>query len=377
MEKPTLISLYSGCGGSALGFQNAGFEITYMNDNNADACYTLKENFEKPSANPDRQVVQRGNVKDVFEFGSADIIEGGFPCQGFSLAGPRKVDDKRNMLYHYLKRAITFANPKFFVAENVKGFVTIGENAKQSFFKKGKIANLGSVASAIVKELEATGAGYNVKYELLDAKDYGLPQDRQRIFIVGVRKDLEYEFEFPKPTHGPGLKPYVTMKDYGVRDIHSLETEVFRDGKSHGRDYFGARYMSRNRLRKWNDVSFTIPADAGQVAADPDSKTMWAKEIEWWFEMCLKEVKDHEWPEFRKNNENKINPNLRRMSWRQCAAIQGFPKDYKFSGDVKSIYRQIGNAVPPPMMQQVAECIKPYFEGKESSFPMKKEKITA
>ena len=263
MEKPTLISLYSGCGGSALGFQNAGFEITYMNDNNADACYTLKENFEKPSANPDRQIVHRGNVKDVFQFGSADIIEGGFPCQGFSLAGPRKVDDKRNMLYQYLKRAITFANPKFFVAENVKGFVTIGENAKQSFFKKGKIANLGSVASAIVKELEATGAGYNVKYELLDAKDYGLPQDRQRIFIVGVRKDLEYEFEFPKPTHGPGLKPYVTMKDYGIKDIHSLETEVFRDGKSHGRDYFGARYMSRNRLRKWNDVSFTIPADAG------------------------------------------------------------------------------------------------------------------
>ena len=369
MEKPTLISLYSGCGGSALGFQNAGFEITYMNDNNADACYTLRENFEKPSANPDRQVVQRGNVKDIFEFGSADIIEGGFPCQGFSLAGPRKVDDKRNLLYHYLKRAITFANPKFFVAENVKGFVTIGENAKQSFFKKGKIANLGSVASAIVKELESTGAGYNVKYELLDAKDYGLPQDRQRIFIVGVRKDLEYEFEFPKPTHGPGLKPYVTMKDYGVKDIHSLETEVFRDGKSHGRDYFGARYMSRNRLRKWNDVSFTIPADAGQVPADPSCKKMWKIDIP--------KIKDADWPEFRKNHSDDIADDLIRMSWRQCAAIQGFPKDYKFSGDVKSIYRQIGNAVPPPMMQQVAECIKPYFEGKESSFPMRKEKVTA
>ena len=151
MEKPTLISLYSGCGGSALGFQNAGFEITYMNDNNPDAYRTLLENFQKRSANPEREIVHRGNIKDVFQFGSADVIEGGFPCQGFSLAGPRKVDDDRNMLYHYLKRAITFANPKFFVAENVKGFVTIGENAKQSFFKKGKIANLGSVASAIVK----------------------------------------------------------------------------------------------------------------------------------------------------------------------------------------------------------------------------------
>ena len=91
----------------------------------------------------------------------------------------------------------------------------------------------------------------------------------------------------------------------------------------------------------------------------------------------IPKVKDADWPEFRKNHSDDIADDLIRMSWRQCAAIQGFPKDYKFSGDVKSIYRQIGNAVPPPMMQQVAECIKPYFEGKESSFPMRKEKVTA
>ena len=361
MEKPTLISLYSGCGGSALGFQNAGFEITYMNDNNADACYTLRENFEKPSANPDRQVVHRGNVKDVFEFGSADIIEGGFPCQGFSLAGPRKVDDKRNMLYHYLKRAITFANPKFFVAENVKGFVTIGENGKGKFFEHGKITKLGDVAAAIKSELETTGGGYKVHCEMLDAKDYGLPQDRKRIFIVGVRNDLDFKFEFPRPTHGEGLLPYVNMEEYGVKDIQSLETEV--------EGYFSSRYMSRNRIRQWDDVSFTIPADAGQVPADPSCKKMWKIDIP--------KIKDADWPEFRKNHSDDIADDLIRMSWRQCAAIQGFPKDYKFSGDVKSIYRQIGNAVPPPMMQQVAECIKPYFEGKESSFPMRKEKVTA
>ena len=376
MEKPTLISLYSGCGGSALGFQKAGFEITYMNDNNADACYTLKENFEKPSANPDRQVVHRGNVKDVFAFGSADIIEGGFPCQGFSLAGPRKVDDERNTLYNYLKRAITFADPKFFVAENVKGFVTIGEEGSGKFFEDGKISKLGDIAAAIKGELESTGGGYNVQCQVLDAKDYGLPQDRQRIFIVGVRNDLDFKFEFPRPTHGPGN--YVSMEEYGISGIPSLETEVFRDKKEDREDYFSARYISRNRIRKWNEMSYTIPAQASQVPADPDSRHMWKiDKKDWWFELCLKMVKDDEWPEFRKNNSDKINPELRRLSWRQCAAIQGFPKDYKFEGDVRSIYRQIGNAVPPPMMQQVAECIKPYFEGKESSFPMKKEKITA
>ena len=266
MEKPTLISLYSGCGGSALGFQNAGFEITYMNDNNPDACRTLLENFQKRSANPEREIVHRGNIKDVFQFGSADVIEGGFPCQGFSLAGPRKVDDDRNMLYHYLKRAITFANPKFFVAENVKGFVTIGENGKGKFFKHDKIAKLGDVAAAIKSELEATGGGYKVHCEMLDAKDYGLPQDRKRIFIVGVRNDLDFKFEFPRPTHGEGLLPYVNMEK--IKDIQSLETEV-------DMEYFSSRYMSRNRIRKWDGVSFTIPAEAAQVPADPTCEKMW------------------------------------------------------------------------------------------------------
>jgi len=373
MKKPTLISLYSGCGGSALGFQNAGFEITFMNDNNPDACYTLKENFEKTSDNPERKIVERGNIKDVFTFGDADVIEGGFPCQGFSLAGPRKVDDKRNVLYNYLKRAITFANPKFFVAENVKGFVTIGENGKGKFFEDGKIIKLGDVAAVIKNELESTGGGYNVQCEMLDAKDYGLPQDRKRIFIVGVRNDLDYKFEFPRPTHGP--KNYVSMEEYGVKEIPSLETEVFKEKKENREDYFSSRYMSRDRIRKWNNVSFTIPAEAAQVPAEPSCEKMWnTKDGK---PPGGKRPKDSEWAEFRKEHENDIAKDLVRMSWRQCAAIQGFPKDYKFHGDVKSIYRQIGNAVPPPMMQKVAECIMPYFEGKESSYTLKKEKITA
>ena len=370
MKKPTLISLYSGCGGSALGFQNAGFEITCMNDNNADACYSLKENFEKKSDNPDREIVRRGNIKDVFDFGNADVIEGGFPCQGFSLGGPRNVDDKRNVLYNYLKRTITFTNPKFFVAENVKGFVTIGEDGKGKFFQDGKIIKLGDIAAAIKSELESTGGGYNVQCEMLNAKDYGLPQDRKRIFIVGVRKDLDYKFEFPRPTHGP--KNYVSMEEYGVKDIPSLEREVFKEKKGDREDYFSSRYMSRNRIRKWNQISFTIPAEAAQVPADPSCEKMWDIDV-----TGKNRPKDSDWTEFRKEHDKDISKDLVRMSWRQCAAIQGFPKDYKFHGDVNSIYRQIGNAVPPLMMQKVAECIMPYFEGKASSYPMKEERITA
>ena len=372
MAKPTLISLYSGCGGSALGFKNAGFEIDFMNDNNADSCYTLIENFQKTSDNPDREIIHRGNIKDVFSFGESDVIEGGFPCQGFSLAGPRKVDDKRNILYNYLKRAITFANPKFFVAENVKGFVSIGEDGKNKLYDKEGNLQLGKVASAITSELASTGGGYNVHCKILDAKDYGIPQDRERIIIVGVRKDLDFEFEFPRATHGKNLKPYVTLES--IKNIPSLETEVFKEKKDDREDYFSSRYMSRNRIRPWSKPSFTIPADAGQVPADPSCEKMW--DTPDGKVPGGKKPDDSEWTEFRKKHEKDISKDLVRLSWRQCAAIQGFPKDYKFHGDVKSIYRQIGNAVPPPMMQQVAQCIMPYFEGKKCSYPINEKEIT-
>ena len=154
------------------------------------------------------------------------------------------------------------------------------------------------VGEAIKSELESTGAGYNVHCEILDAKDYGLPQDRQRIFIVGVRNDLDFKFEFPRPTHGEGLLPYVSMKEYGVKDIPSLETEVFKERKENREDYFSSRYMSRNRIRKWNDVSFTIPAEAQQVPADPSCKKMWDVDV-----IGENRPKDREWAEFRKAHD--------------------------------------------------------------------------
>lgn len=363
MERPALVSLYSGCGGSARGFEDAEFEVKYLNDNDPDAAESLEKNF--PNA-----VVEKGNIKKKEEIvklweqvGEADVIEGGFPCQGFSLAGPRQIDDARNNLYHYLKKAIAYGNPKFFVAENVKGFVTIGENGKFKMYQDGKL-RLGRVASAIVSDLENAGMGYEVKYDILNAMDYGLPQDRKRIIIVGVRKNLDFEFKFPKKTHGPGLQKYVTMEKHGVMDIHLDDSEVYMEAKGKRKDYFSSRYMSRNRIRQWNQVSFTIPAEAAQVPADPESgKKMWNLP-----DKVIKNVKDSEWAEFRKVHDKDISKSLKRLSWRRCASIQGFPPDYKFRGDIKSKYKQIGNAVPPLLMKKVAECIIPYFEGEKKSY---------
>ena len=350
-KQPTVAVLFAGGGGDTLGFVSSGFKLAFANDNNLDACGTLRNNFESGT-----RIIHHSNIQKMEDFAHSNVISGGFPCQGFSAAGPRKVADRRNTLYRDLKRAIQVAKPEFFVAENVKGFVTIGEHGRGKFFKNGKIARLGNIARAIINEL--ADIGYVVHYDLHNAKDYGLPQDRSRIIIVGVREDLDYSFKFPTPTHDQGN--YVNMEEYGVRDIEADDSEIFREAKGSRKDYFSSRYMSRNRIRRWDQISFTIPAEASQVPACPDCASMWG--------MDAPRVKDSEIVEFYKDHAGDISKDLVRMSWRQCAAIQGFPKNYKFSGDLKSIYKQIGNAVPPPLMQRVAECIMPYFKGQKSSY---------
>jgi DNA (cytosine-5)-methyltransferase 1 len=359
MKTPTVATLFAGCGGDSLGFVNSGFELVYANDNNPDACETLRKRFESD----EKKIIHKGNIQKIEEFQSANVITGGFPCQGFSLAGPRKVEDKRNSLYLDLRRAIENVKPEFFVAENVKGFVTIGEKNQNKFFENGKIVKLGKVADAIIKQLSETDGGYNVSYELHNARNFGIPQDRERIIIVGVRKDIDFKFKFPKPTHGKNSKDFVSMKDFGIDKIKVKESEIFRESKGDRKDYFTARYMSRNRIRRWEQTSFTIPADASQVPASPNCSSMWSIDVS-----GKNRPKDNEWPEFIKKHSKDIAKDLVRLSWRQCARIQGFPEDYEFSGDTKSIYKQIGNAVPPPLMQKIADCIMPYFHGKKLSY---------
>ena len=302
MAKPTLVSLYSGCGGSSWGFKKAGFSVKYMNDNNPDAIESLKLNF--PGA-----IIEKGDVKKrngiavLWEqLKDVDVIEGGFPCQGFSLAGPRKMGDVRNDLYHYLKRAIAYGRPKFFVAENVKGFVSLGETGKFQMYKNGEL-QLGETADAIVKDLSIDG-GYKVYYDVLNAKHFGIPQDRERIFIVGVRKNVKFTFKFPKATHGkPGLRETVKLGDekYGIKHIRSRKSERCDD-------YFSSRYMSRNRIKKWNEISFTIPAEAAQVPLHPSCTRMWNLPAS-----VISEVKDSKWNEFRSEHEDDMYDKMKRL----------------------------------------------------------------
>lgn len=299
-KKIQMVSLFCGAGGLDRGFENAGFETIWANDFDKYACETHR-------AWSNAEVIQ-GDIGQI-DFNvipKTDFIAGGFPCQGFSLAGPRKIDDQRNILYRYFVKLVETKQPKAFIAENVKGILTLGN---------------GEIIDAIISDFASKG--YNVKPTLVNAADYGVPQDRLRVIIVGIRKDLEKDFVFPKP-----FNYKVTLKE-ALNDIPSPSKEEICDAP------YSSRYMSRNRKRNWNEQSFTIPAMAKQVTLYPGSPDMIKVGTDLW--------------KFGEVGET------RRLSYLEAAAIQTFPKDMDFKGDLISKYKQIGNAVPVKLAETVAK----------------------
>lgn len=305
-----LVSLFSGAGGLDLGFKLEGFETIWANDIDRDACET-------------HRMWSHGEVVcadvDSLDFGlipEADVIVGGFPCQGFSLAGPRKVDDSRNGLYRSFVKLVELQRPKMFVAENVKGILTLGN---------------GSIIEAIVASFAAKG--YDVTVNPCNAADYGVPQDRARVILVGVRNDLALSFKFPSP-----LQRKMKLRD-ALEGLPDADEQDVCDAP------FSSRFMSRNRRRSWDERSYTIPAMAKQVPLHPSSPPMIKIGRDAWVF----------------GNEGKT----RRLSYREAAAIQTFPKDFEFAGNLTSKYKQIGNAVPVNLARAVAHSARACLDGRE------------
>lgn len=300
MREFTAISLFAGAGGLDMGFERAGFKTIWANDFASDACATHR-------LWSDAEVVCGDIAKiDASDIPDADIMLGGFPCQGFSLSGPRKLDDSRNVLYKHYVRIVKAKRPLMFVGENVKGLLTMGN---------------GSIIDAIVADF--SDCGYDVYYKLLNAKDYEVPEDRERVIIVGFRTDLGIkDFEYPEPRDF-----HVTMKEALANISAPMPEEVCNAS-------YSSRYMSRNRKRGWDDVSYTIPAMAKQVPLWPGSPDMEKVGKDLW--------------KFGDSGET------RRFSWREAAAIQTFPADLEFCGDLISKYKQIGNAVPVKLAEIIA-----------------------
>lgn len=291
-----------------LGFKQAGFKIIWANDIYKYACETYKKNF---GLEPIRK-----DIRQIKSFPEADVLVACNPCQGFSMIGKRDENDERNLLYRQIFRALRKVKPKYFVMENVVGLKHLYGG---KFFDR--------ILCGFY------GLGYWPTWKIINVKDYGVPQRRERIIIVGVRKDLQVRYNFPPITHGPTLKPYVTMRE-AIGDLpEPSKREYYSNLDWH---FF---YMSRNRRASWEDVSFTIQTDGRNIPLHPSSPPM------------VRVGKDH-W-EFVEDALK-----YRRLCVRECARIQTFPDDFQFVGELGSQYRLIGNAVPPLLARRIAESIK-------------------
>lgn len=299
-----VVSLFSGAGGLDLGFIKAGHEIVWANDIFLDAVKTYRNNIGDHIVCEDISKIPSDQIPDH------DILIGGFPCQGFSVANSKRGEnDERNKLYLELLRVLVDKQPKFFMAENVKGILSLMK---------------GAIFEMIISDFE--NAGYKIKYKVLNAANYGVPQKRERVIILGVRNDIQFDLEHPEPTHSESSSLFNDKKKWvsigeALKNIpepveeHSLLNHTYSKFKLKFNGYLGNRAIDP-----------TKPAPTVTARGDEKGGVV-----------VLHHPNNH-----------------RRMSVRELALTQSFPIDYVFEGNNSSAYRQIGNAVPPLLAFAIA-----------------------
>lgn len=307
------IDLFCGCGGMSRGVQDAGYQIVYSIDFNKKAVETYRKNFGHAVECADITKVDAQKVKDTLGT-QVDVIFGGPPCQGFSMAGKRDSKDPRNALFKEFVRFVDVFKPRVFVMENVPGILTMKTTANEL------------VIDIITGEFEKIG--YKIAYKKLYAPDYGVPQKRRRVFIIGIPVENQSTITFPSTTHA---RDSVTMQDV------LMEQSVIPEKYFHSQkmiDGFNNR-LKRNKERgvgfgpqfvKINSPCSTLSAryyKDGSEAIVAYDETTW-----------------------------------RMLTERECARVQTFPDDFEFEGSARDVYTQIGNAVPCRLAEVLARHIK-------------------
>ncbi len=321
-----VVSFFAGCGGLDLGFEQAGFNVIWANDFEPSVVDTYKLNH------PKTQFV----MEDICKLSAEDIPDcdgfvGGPPCQAWSEGGRNLgLKDERGRVFLEYIRIIKEKKPKFFVIENVEGILS-----------DTHIASFNSFIQALYS------AGYIVTYALLDAKDYKIPQDRKRVFVIGLKQELNKACLLPNPTTEQPITLKQAIGDITEQPRFYFENDIVDQQYSKVLNHdvyngeYDKRFMARNRVRGWDEVSFTIQAQAKNEPLHPQAPKMR-------FVSADKRA-------FVKGSEHLY----RRLSVRECARIQTFPDSFRFVyTNVLDGYKMVGNAVPPRLAYQIALWIK-------------------
>jgi DNA (cytosine-5)-methyltransferase 1 len=337
MKKLRVIELFAGAGGLALGLEKAGLETIGLVEIDKNACKTLKTNRPKWNIfNEDIITLSEKNLEDLFSInrGELEVLSGGFPCQSFSYAGERRgLNDARGTMFYYYAIFLKKLYPKVFIAENVKGLVN---------HDKGRTL---SVMLDVFREI-----GYTVQFKVLNSWDYNVAQKRERIFIIGVRDDLNDKIKFTFPDK---VKEKPVLKDV-LKDIPSSPGKKYNDYKKTIMDMVppggcwvdlpkevaieymkGSYYLGGGKRGMARRLSFEEPSLT--LTTSPDMKQT---------ERC---------------HPSETRP----LTTREYARIQSFPDNWKFEGSINAVYKQIGNAVPVNLAFKVGESVIKAFERKK------------
>ena len=319
-----IISLFAGAGGLDLGFEKVGYNVIWSNEFDRAIWETYETNHSAPLDRRDIRMIESVEIPEC------DGIIGGPPCQSWSEAGTlRGINDARGKLFFEFIRVLKDKKPKFFLAENVSGMLSNRHR---------------EAVENITKMFEE--AGYNLYIDLLNAADYGIPQDRKRVFYVGIRNDIKKKFVFP-PRRNIKITLHQAIGDLKDSVVPALNTYYTNGEKCivMNHEYmtggFSPIYMSRNRVRSWDEQSFTIQAGARHAPMHPQAPKM-------------KFIEQNK-REFVKGSEHLY----RRLSVRECARIQTFPDSFKFCyNNLTDAYKMIGNAVPVRLGSYMARAIQ-------------------
>ncbi len=343
-EKPKIVSLFSGCGGLDLGFHQAGYQTVWANDYEHFACQTFNKNFGE-------NIIVEGDIERIDPFRDksipdCDLILGGFPCQDFSMIWKQPgLNGKRGNLYKSFLRFVEAKKPKAFIAENVKGLLS---------------ANNRKAIQQIIEDFENIIPGYILTPKLYNFAEYGVPQFRERVLIVGVRVDTGFNFKHPRPTHGPkGINPYVTAGEA----IFNANSVPFNNEHAKIAD------KTRELLK--------LISEGGNFTDIPKDNPLY-----------VKGMISHVYRRLKLDEPSKTiiaaggggthgyhYPEPRPLTNRERARLQSFPDDFIFEGSIADVRKQIGNAVPPKGVNELAKSLFPLFTGEYNDVDLKKKNI--